>query len=60
VVRDQYRDFPVLVVAREPAPFDLTVFPRDAIRQAPLDRVEERPQRRASLAMLEALLAESA
>jgi len=60
VVRDQYQDFPVLVVAREPAPFDLTVFPRDAIRQAPLDRVEERPQRRASLAMLEALLAESA
>ena len=60
VARDQYQDFPVLVVAREPAPFDLTVFRRDAIRQAPLDRAEERPQRRASLAMLEALLAESA
>jgi len=28
---------------------DLTVFPRDGLRQAPLDRITERPMRRASI-----------
>jgi hypothetical protein len=37
---------------------DVTVFPRDALRQAPLDSVSERPQQRASLAQVEILLAE--
>jgi len=60
MARDRYEEMPVLMLAREPAPFDLTVFPRDAIRQAPLDRIDERPQRRASLAALEALLADPA
>ena len=34
-----------------------TVLPHDAIRQAPLDRVGERPMRRAALSALEELLA---
>jgi hypothetical protein len=59
LARDKYQEFPVLVLAREQATFDLTVFPRDAIRQAPFDHVDERPQRRASLSAVEALLAAS-
>jgi len=55
--RDTQVEFPVLQVARDGAAFDLTIFPRDAIRQAPLDRVDEKPMRRASLAALDELLA---
>jgi len=57
--RDMQAEFPVLQVTRARTAFDLTVFPRDAIRQAPLDRVGERPMRRASLAQVEALIAGS-
>jgi hypothetical protein len=56
--RDAFAEFPVLHVIRDGTKFDLTIFPRDAIRQAPLDRVDERPMRRANLAQVEALLAE--
>jgi hypothetical protein len=55
--RDTQLEFPVLQVARDGTAFDLTIFPRDAIRQAPLDRVDEKPMRRASLAALDELLA---
>jgi len=55
--RDTQVEFPVLQVARDGTAFDLTIFPRDAIRQAPLDRVDEKPMRRASLAALDELLA---
>lgn len=51
-------DFPVFLFDADGIAVDATVFPRDALRQAPLDRTGERPLRRASLAMLEALLAE--
>ena len=50
--------YPVLLFAADELPFDLTVLPRDALRQAPLDRIDERPMRRASLAAVEELLAE--
>ena len=56
--RDEQADYPVLLFAADDLPFDLTVLPRDALRQAPLDRIDEKPMRRASLAALEALLAE--
>ena len=51
-------EFPVLLFSADGTPVDLTIFPPDAIRQAPLDRVDERPMRRATLAMLEQVLSE--
>ncbi len=51
-------EYPVLLFAADELPFDLTVLPRDAIRQAPLDRADDRPMRRAGLAQVEMLLAE--
>jgi hypothetical protein len=36
------------------------VLPHNALRQAPLDRIDEKPMRRASLAAVEILLAEEA
>lgn len=55
--REEQADYPVLLFAADGLPFDLTVLPRDALRQAPLDRVDEKPMRRASLAAVEELLA---
>ena len=48
----------VLLFGADGIPFDLTVLPTDALRQAPLDRVDERPMRRATRAMVQELLAE--
>ena len=56
--RERFADVPVWLFSAEDLPFDLTVLPHDALRQAPLDRSVERPMRRASLAALQALLAE--
>ena len=56
--RDDQTEFPVLLFAADGLPFDLTVLPHDALRQAPLDRVDEKPMHRAGLAAVEALLAE--
>ena len=56
--RDQQPEYPVLLFSADDLPFDLTVLPRDALRQAPLDRVDEKPMQRASLAQLEILLRE--
>jgi hypothetical protein len=56
--RERSAEFPVFLFSAENLPFDLTVLPRDALRQAPLDRSGERPMQRASLASLEELLAE--
>ncbi|EIL96152.1 MAG: hypothetical protein EPN68_11840 [Rhodanobacter sp.] len=58
--RESTDDYPVLLFAADELPFDLTVLPRDALRQAPLDRIDEKPMRRAPLAMVEALLADDA
>ncbi len=58
--RDEQPEYPVLLFAADELPFDLTVLPRDALRQAPLDRADDRPMRRASLAQVEMLLAEDA
>ena len=56
--RDKQIDLPVLQIKQDDTAFDLTIFPRDAIRQAPLDRVDEKPMSRAALAAVDALLAE--
>lgn len=54
--RDRTVDAPVWLFAADDIPFDVTVLARDALRQAPLDRISERPMRRASLVALEELL----
>lgn len=56
---DRERDFDaeVWLFAVDGLTFDLTVLPRDALRQAPLSPVDEKPMRRASVAQLRALLA---
>lgn len=51
-------EHPVLLFGADGIPFDLTVLPVDALRQAPLDRVDERPMRRATASMVQAMLAE--
>jgi hypothetical protein len=56
--RDDQPEYPVLLFAADELPFDLTVLPRDALRQAPMDRMDDRPMRRASLAQVEILLKE--
>lgn len=56
--RNEQPEYPVLLFAANELPFDLTVLPRNALRQAPLDRTELRPMRRASLAQVEMLLAD--
>jgi hypothetical protein len=50
-------DFEVWLFAADGLTFDLTVLPRDALRQAPLSSIDERPMRRASAAQLRELLA---
>lgn len=57
--RDDQPEYPVLLFAADELPFDLTVLPRDALRQAPLNRTDDRPMRRATLAQVEILLGES-
>jgi hypothetical protein len=58
---DRERDFDaeVWLFAADGLAFDLTVLPGDALRQAPLSPVDEKPMRRASAAQLRALLAEA-
>jgi hypothetical protein len=56
--RDEQPEYPVLLFAADGLPFDLTVLPRNALRQAPLDRTDDRPMRRAALPQVEALLSE--
>ena len=57
---DRERDFDadVWLFAADGLAFDLTVLPRDALRQAPLSPIDEKPMRRASAEQLDALLAE--
>ncbi len=52
------REFPALIVSRDDLRIDLTLLPPDAIRQAPLDRVDDKPMRRASIAAVNELLAD--
>ena len=58
LTRDTQREFPVFLFAAGTMPIDVTVLQRDGIRQAPLDRIDDKPMRRATLAALEQLLAE--
>ncbi|QNJ99994.1 hypothetical protein [Dyella telluris] len=57
VTRDEQEEYPVLLFAADGLPFDITVLPHDALKQAPLDRIDEKPMRRASITAVEELLA---
>lgn len=56
--RERHRDADVWVFGAEGLAFDVTVLPTDALRQAPLSNVDEKPMRRASAAQLRELLAQ--
>lgn len=56
--RDSWQEFPVYLFSADDTPIDLTVLPRDALRQAPLDRVDARPMQRAGLNAVVELLKE--
>ena len=56
--RERTLDCPVWLFCAEDLSFDITVLPHDALRQAPLSLIDERPMRRASIAQLRALLVE--
>ncbi len=58
--RERGSDFPVWVFNAEELTFHLTVLPHDALRQAPLSAVDEKPMQRASAAQLRRLLTETA
>ncbi|WP_130619765.1 hypothetical protein [Dyella amyloliquefaciens] len=57
ISRDEQSEYPVLLFAADGLPFDITVLPLDALKQAPMDRIDEKPMKRASLAAVEELLA---
>jgi hypothetical protein len=50
---------PVLHFSADDLPFDLSLFDLDGLRQAPLDRITERPMRRAGIEAVAALLKQS-
>ncbi len=54
--RERSDDFPVWLFSAEELTFDVTVLPHDALRQAPLSGLDDRPVKRASLTQLRQLL----
>jgi len=56
--RERADDMPVWLFSAEELTFDLTVLPRDVLRQAPLSSIDEKPMKRASASQLRALLLE--
>jgi hypothetical protein len=56
--RERVADLPVWVFSAEDLSFDLTVLPHDALRQAPLSSIDEKPMRRASATQLRQMLTE--
>jgi hypothetical protein len=57
--RERRIEVPVFVFSAEELPFDLAVLPHDVLRQAPLDRIGERPMRRATFSVVQNLLVQS-
>lgn len=55
--RERTQDVPLWSFSAEELAFELLVLPYDALRQAPLSQIDEKPTRRASLAQLKELLA---
>ncbi len=57
--RQRSLDAPTWLFVAESLNFELVVLPYDALRQAPLSAMDDKPMRRASLAQLRRLLAEA-
>jgi len=55
--RDITVDVPVFLFSADDSAIDLTVLPYDRLRQAPLDRIDEKPMRRAAFTAVQMLLA---
>ena len=55
---ERIRAFPGVRFEMEEQPIEVTVFPPEGIRQAPVSPVDGRPMRRASALEVEALLAQ--
>lgn len=55
--RERVAEYSVYLFAADGVSFDLTALPRDALRQAPIDRADGRPMQRASLGALRELMA---
>jgi hypothetical protein len=53
-----FNDYPALLFSADGLPFDLTVLPRSALRQPPMDTLTDRAMRRASLVQVRQLLDE--
>lgn len=56
--RERFLEVATFTFEADGIAFDVTALPLDILRQAPLDRIDEKPMRRASLAQLETLLSE--
>jgi hypothetical protein len=56
---DEMQEYPALIIPRDDIRIDVTLLPPEAIRQAPLDKVDDQPMHRASLSSLEELLKKS-
>ena len=56
--RERTTDAPVWLFSAEELTFDVTVLPHDALRQAPLSGVDERPMKRGTVAQVRQLLAD--
>ncbi|HEV7489910.1 MAG TPA: hypothetical protein VGO25_03830 [Rhodanobacteraceae bacterium] len=54
--RDVSADVPVFLFSAGDNAIDVSVLPYDRLRQAPLDRIDEKPMRRANLAAVEELV----
>ncbi len=54
--RERSDDYPVYLFAADGIAMDLTALPLDGLRQAPLDRLDSRPMRRAALPAVLALV----
>jgi hypothetical protein len=54
--RDLTADVPVYLFTAGDSAIDITVLPYDRLRQAPLDRIDEKPMRRANITTVEELV----
>jgi hypothetical protein len=50
------QEYPALIIPRDDIRIDLTLLPPEAIRQPPLDRVDDKPMKRAALSAVQELL----
>jgi hypothetical protein len=53
---DKLQEYPALIIPRDDIRIDITLLPPEAVRQPPLDRVDDKPMKRATLSAVEDLL----